>query len=99
MSKSWGRRLGNTPLQTEGKLELRCAGTVWYVQDTAASSELMGHKVAGDEARGVTGEVKEGMDHLGGTVILKQNGHPLMSYLLRREGARVFILQPPFKVV
>ena len=57
--------MGNTPLQTEGKLELRCAGTVWYVQDTVASSELMGHKVAGDETGGVTGEVKEGMDHLG----------------------------------
>lgn len=91
--------MGNTPWQTEGKLELRCAGTVWYVQDAAASSELMGHKVAGDEARGVTGEVKEGMDHLGGTVTLKQHGHPSMSSLTRREGARVFILQPPFEVV
>lgn len=59
----------------------------------------MGHRVAGDEARGVTGEVKEGVDHLGGIVILKQNGHPSMSSLMRREGARVFTLQPLFEVV
>ena len=59
----------------------------------------MGHKVAGDEARGVPGEVKEGVDHLEGIVILKQNGHPSMSSLMRREGAKVFILQPVFEVV
>lgn len=35
------------------------------MQEAAVGSELMGHEVAGDEAGGVTGEVKEVVDYGG----------------------------------
>lgn len=69
--------LGRASFQTEETAETKVykCETAWCMQEAAVSSELIGHEVAGDEARAVMGEVKERLnhgrygDHLGSIII------------------------------